>query len=517
MLRKRVGIAVAMVLALWVVAAPQAGAQEQPGVGMEVYASLSDDGILAVTQDLDVPQGGNFQTAVPLKVKAGKDRERIFRVTDVQTTGEVKAEVVDDQFRIDAKPGKSQVKFKVSGTVSETTGAQLFRYVGVVTTPVARFQAYVDSPSYRMGISNCLAGAFGTDTACDEARVLPNGILRVAISNLNPGERVEATMTLPPGTIPAPNAEFVQIERSAFALTPPVWAAFGVLAVGLLAAAGYLRAARRRDTAAQAVTGTAEVLVRDGNRVSFASPAGLLPGQAGVVVDESGDAHDVTATVIDLAVRKYLWFTTIADGWEIRRLNPADDQLSPYERTVYEAVAPADAVRLADLQISPKSLRRALVADAEAKGWLGKRRGLAFWLGVTLVVAGLVAIPLLALTIGHALVGVALLFGGIALLLAPRWLPLRTEKGRELVGQIRGLLNYLQTATAEQVPPPDRLLVFSRSLPFAVALGTSDYWLSAFANTQGRIDWFGGYERDRDLRRFTQQLPQFIAALNAKL
>ena len=107
--------------------------------------------------------------------------------------------------------------------------------------------------------------------------------------------------------------------------------------------------------------------------------------------------------------------------------------------------------------------------------------------------------------------------GVVALLLAPRWLPLRTEKGRELVGQIRGLLNYLQTATAEQVPPPDRLLVFSRSLPFAVALGTSDYWLSAFANTQGRIDWFGGYERDRDLRRFTQQLPRFIAALNAKL
>jgi hypothetical protein len=38
----------------------------------------------------------------------------------------------------------------------------------------------------------------------------------------------------------------------------------------------------------------------------FAAPDGIRPGQVGTVVDETADVVDITATLLDLAVRNYL-------------------------------------------------------------------------------------------------------------------------------------------------------------------------------------------------------------------
>ena len=50
--------------------------------------------------------------------------------------------------------------------------------------------------------------------------------------------------------------------------------------------------------------------------VLFRPPDGLRPAQLGVLVDERADPVDVTATIVDLAVRGYLTIEEIPKhGW----------------------------------------------------------------------------------------------------------------------------------------------------------------------------------------------------------
>ena len=73
---------------------------------------------------------------------------------------------------------------------------------------------------------------------------------------------------------------------------------------------------------------------------------GVRPGQVGTLVDERVDPVDVTATLLDLAVRGHLRIEELpksskyAEGeWTFTRRSGADE-LRPYERTLLDAVAP---------------------------------------------------------------------------------------------------------------------------------------------------------------------------------
>ena len=47
----------------------------------------------------------------------------------------------------------------------------------------------------------------------------------------------------------------------------------------------------------------------------YEPPEGLTPAEVGVVWDESADLEDVTATILDLAVRGHLETSTRAPRW----------------------------------------------------------------------------------------------------------------------------------------------------------------------------------------------------------
>lgn len=246
------------------------------------------------------------------------------------------------------------------------------------------------------------------------------------------------------------------------------------------------------------------------------------------MLDEHADPADIAATVVDLAVRRYLWITPIGDSdWRINRVNAPDDQLRDYETTVYQTLLPegTNSVTITELRapgrVQAEPVRTAMLADAIARGTFIARSGLGptTWLGGGLIVAGIATTIALAATSGHALVGVAILLAGITTLLLPRYLPARTTPGRALAGQVRALQRGLDATVREQIPPADQELVFSRALPFTVISGRADNWIRAFrdlnpaADSQPGLYWFGSFERDHNLQRFAGHFPFFITAL----
>ena len=507
------------------------------GATADVALKVQRDGTLSVTEHVTVPGGQQLVSRVPLRVPASDDQDRVFAVRDVKAEGAT-AELTGDQLVLTFPAGTSSATFTVDGAVADQNGRQQARWqvASGFDTPLAKLTASLLAPTPQLSPVDCFAGPVGSNQRCTLSELDHTGVVRLEQNDVRPGDRVDLLVGLPANTVPA-NAKFADIGllANAFALTPLTGIAFAVLLGCLVAAALFVWRRRRQDAGAlHTATGPVEVLLRDGDRVFFASPDGVLPGQVGTVVDETVDVVDISATVVDLAVRNYLWLAEVpGPDWQISRRNPPDEHLHDFERAVCETLLPpgTDSVLVSQLRarggLDLRRISDAMYADVVTKRWFSRRpdttRGRLTWLGAGLFTLGLVTTAVLTFTVGYALLGVAVALAGLAVVAVAALLPSRTARGRALAGQVRGLLDYLHTARAEDIPPADRELVFSRSLPYAVVLGDTERWLGAFAALNPSADgsaglyWYGGMETDADLRRFGAHFPSFLTALDGVL
>ncbi|MFI5590510.1 DUF2207 domain-containing protein [Amycolatopsis sp. NPDC051758] len=522
---------------------PLTGNEVRPadGPSADVALKVLRDGALSVTEKVTVPGGQQLTSRVPLRVAASDDQDRVFTVRDVKTEGAASGQVTGDQLVLTFTGGTSTVTYLVDGAVADQSGRQQVRWqvASGFDTPLAKLTASFLAPSPQLSPVDCFAGPIGSNQRCTLAELDHTGVVRLEQNDVQPGDRVDLLVGLPAGTTPV-NAVFADIGllANAFALTPLTGIVFAVLLLFLVAGAVFVWRRRKADAGAlHTTTGPVEVLLRDGDRVFFASPDGVLPGQVGTVVDETVDVVDISATVVDLAVRNYLWLAEVpgphGQDWQLARRNPPDEHLHDFERAVYDTLLPDGTETVLVSQLRARGgldLRRisdAMYTDVVTKRWFSRRpdtaRGRLTWLGAGIFALGLVTTAVLTFTIGDALIGVAVALAGLAVAAAAALLPSRTARGRVLAGQVRGLLDYLHTAKAEDIPPADRELVFSRSLPYAVVLGDTERWLGAFAALNPASDgsaglyWYGGMEADRDLRRFGAHFPSFLTALDGLL
>src|SRR5205807_10279082 len=79
--------------------------------------------------------------------------------------------------------------------------------------------------------------------------------------------------------------------------------------------------------------------------VEFEPPDKLRPGELGTLVDAAANPLDVTATIVDLAVRGYLRIEEIPKhgwmgkaDWTLVQTREPDDKLLPYERTLFNGI-----------------------------------------------------------------------------------------------------------------------------------------------------------------------------------
>jgi hypothetical protein len=512
------------------------------GPAADVALKILRDGTLSVTEKVTVPGGRQLVRRIPQRVSAGNNQDRVYTIRDAKAAGAGKAELTGDQLVLTLGGGESTVTYTVDGAVADLSGNQQVRWqlASGWDTDLAKVTASFIAPVRESSSVDCFTGPIGSSQQCSLSEVDDSGIVRVEQDGLKAGDRVDLAVRMPPGTVPA-IARFEEVARAAnaFSLTPLVGIGSAALALLLILGALAVWWLRKRDVSALSTdSGPVDVLLRDGDHVYFASPDGVLPGQVGTVVDETVNVVDISGTVVDLAVRNYLWIAEVrgatgALDWQLSRRNPADDHLLDFERAIFDALLPAgvDSVLLSELRgrgwLDLRAVSDAMYNDVVRKRWFARRpdsgRNRLTWLGVGLVALGLASTVALTFTVGYAHLGVAVAVAGAALTSGAGWVPSRTARGRALVGQMRGLLDYLHTVRVDDIPAADREMVFSRSLPYAVVLGDTERWLETFAGLDPSADgsaglyWFGGLERESDLRRFAAHLPSFLAALDGLL
>ena len=240
--------------------------------------------------------------------------------------------------------------------------------------------------------------------------------------------------------------------------------------------------------------------------VAYEPPEKLTPAEVGTLADESPDVRDITATLVDLAVRGYLrieeqkpeqlfglWTST---DYIFHRRKPPNDwsSLPTHDRLLLEAVfseGSADRVPLSSLENkfykSLSGIRDAIFDSLQARKYYTQRpdRVKQNYLvgGIVLGMVLTFALAALADRWGMAplaFFGAGLLSGAIVVLFG-RIMPARTVPGTRALEGVLGFEEFLTRVEADRfervVKTPE---MFEKFLPYAMALGVETNWARAF-------------------------------------
>ena len=326
--------------------------------------------------------------------------------------------------------------------------------------------------------------------------------------------------------------------------TELVLGTFGaVMAMSLVLRLWWTKGRDRRFTSVYYLDKTAGQQIRplfakDTIVVEYLPPDGMRPGQMGVIVDEEADTLDVTATIIDLAVRGYIHITEVPKkgwfgdtDWKLNKLKPVDDSLLGYESKLLSSLftGRGDEVEMSDLKNKfadrLERVRDAMYSDAMSNKWFSRRpdSSKAQWaiLGAALVIAGIVVSFAIGYVTGRALVGIGIAVAGLMLIVASPSMSRRTALGSEAYRRTLGFRLYIETAETRMQEFNEQENVFARYLPFAIVFGCVDKWAQAFEGIAGaaQASTAGWYSSSRPFQvaAFTTGMSNFSNSVSSTI
>jgi len=536
-------------VALLAVAAPASGAAragDERITAYDVVLQVEPAGTLLVTETIDYDFGsanrhgiyrdvpvrraydGRYDRIYPLKVRfvdASAGTPHGYELEDVGHSKRIK---IGDPDKTISGAHRYTIEYRVSAALDALDDHDELNWNAIGTewsVPIDRATVRVTAPSAVTAVA-CYGGGRGSRLACSEATRAGN-LAGFSQGGLRAGQGVTVVVAFAKGAVPppAPLLDERWSATRAFSATP---ATVGVSAL-LLAAVlfGLVRAwtaGRDRRFAGSPVdvafaTGGPEEVVRPSLRrfggeetpVEFAPPDNLRPGQIGTLVDEKANTLDVTATIVDLAVRGHLRIDEVAEkrgwfgkaDWKLTKLKPSTD-LRDYERSLLDSLFTTGAeVKLSELRNTfadrMHAVQDLLYDDVVAQGWFASRpdKMRRRWqiIGAVASVVSLGLVVLFAAISTAGLVPVPLFVGSILLLAGANRMPRRTAKGTGVMRRCEGFRRFIDESEKERARFAEQQHLFSEYLPYAIVFGATDKWARAFAGLEGQLaepSWYGG-------------------------
>ncbi|WP_185975613.1 DUF2207 family protein [Tessaracoccus rhinocerotis] len=525
----------------------------------EFDGQLGPDGILKATETITFGDAAPDRLTQRLALRAPIDDTRsfVYEITGVQATiggAAADAEVTEDGdylvVALDTSDAGNQpitISYEVSGATRSDQGATgeltifSWRALQGLSVEVAEV-----SGTIRVGavveLIDCLAGPPGAVVKCELYAAGTHDAPLPTFKSFERGIGEQVTITVGVAGSAVAATDVVHEDWSlnrAFAITPlTILTALGALLLGALAL--YLLH-RRTGVDASHDGEFAPVAtfrpVGDGESV-FEIHDGVRPGHVGTVADERVDPVDVTATLLDLAVRGHLLITELPHDqhglldWKLSRTETGGDELAAFETQILDAIAPIGGETLVSTlpaTLSPVigNIQSALYDDVVQRGWFESRpdstRNNWRRIGIIGVVAAAVAAGLLIVFTQFGFLGLVLVLLALALLWVADRMPRRTKKGAKLVSGLGALSSLLTTHPTDNMPSGRELPEISRLLPYAVVLGGKGRWLEAMVRADDDatpdptdISWYHAPETWH-LRDLPASLTQFIHTVQGEL
>jgi hypothetical protein len=515
--------------------------------------NLAKDGTLKVKQTIALtgavpPElSQRFETREDLV----GDRQYVQRLSDI--TAMVKGAPVqptmktEDRFTTVTVPtnGSTEVvmMYTVTGAVVtiDSGTALRWRMLQGLSAQVTQFTATVQIPT-QFSYIKCTAGSPNSTVPCTFAAA---GTETAQIPTFRDGPRGEGEVVaidigFPPGGVASNEViDYQWTVGRAFSVAPlPLALALGLLALGGVALYGLHRRAGVDRSPDGQISKPGDFVPTGAGQSEFRVVGDVRPGHVGTVADERVDPIDVTATLIDLAVRGHLVIDELPresefapTDWEIRRID-GNDGLLPFEQQLLDGIAaPGSSVRVSDLagkvQESIGGVQNALYDEMVSNGWFERRpddtRNRWTQLALAALILSVVVTGVLAAFTTFGLVGLALIVLSLGLVFVAQEMPARTAKGTALLGGLGALRSDLMSHPTNQMPPGGELREISEVLPYAIVLGGSDRWLDAIVASDADehpdsddLSWYHGPE-NWHLRDLPDSIRNFVTTVSGSL
>ncbi len=504
---RRVLVALVALVAFGIFSLP---ASADEGWVIERFAAditIARDGSLHIVEAIDANFGGlqkhGILRTIPVRYRWDDTHLRVYQlqvrsVTDgsgkgvtYETSDEGASKVIKigDANRTVSGRQTYRITYDVSGAMNAFPDHdELFWNVngGLWDVRAQAVTATVHAPAAPQQVT-CYQGAAGSDEAC-RFTITSSGADFAATRPLAPHGQLTIVAGLAKGVIAEPKPIIARDGDNLLAYFEPlpIWLALAALALGAGLAFVYWRwytvgrDARERETIVP----------------EYEPPDKVRPAQLGVILDESADTKDVTATIVDLAVRGYLTITEepseglfAKKDWTLHDSGKSLDQLLPYERIVYAGLFKDGAdVKVSELRThfvsALRSAQSELYQDSADRKWFPTRpdRVRQGYAGVSVlaIIAGIGLAWLFGRTLGAGLVGVAVIAVGVVALAVARIMPAKTAAGAELFRRSLGFRQYMEVAEKERQRFAERENIFSEYLPYAIVFGCVEKWARAF-------------------------------------
>ena len=387
--------------------------------------------------------------------------------------------------------------------------------------PIEQASARIILPPQTTGIrAQAFTGAYGAREEAATVEVVGAGVRMTMTRALGFREGLTAVVGWGKGIVAAPTA----VDRTRTFLVSN-WALGIPLFVFIVMY--RLWATRGRDPRLRPIT------------VLYEPPDRLTPAEAGTLVDESPDTRDLTATVVDLAVRGYLriaeqksehlfglWSST---DYRFHRTKPSREwtTLPVYERLLLEALfkdSTTDDVSLSSLENrfyrSLPPIQDAIFESLQRRKYYTQRpdRVKQGYLIGGIVLGMLLTFALSALADRWGLAPLTFLgagaLSGLIVVGFGRIMPARTLQGSRALEGVLGFEEFLTRVEADRF---DRVIktpeLFEKFLPYAMALGVEKNWAGAFESIVTTAPaWYQGADIAQfNTRGFTSRMGDMAA------
>ncbi|MEY4703874.1 MAG: hypothetical protein RL042_70 [Nitrospirota bacterium] len=240
--------------------------------------------------------------------------------------------------------------------------------------------------------------------------------------------------------------------------------------------------------------------------VAYEPPDKLTPAELGTLIDSSPDLRDITATLVDLAIRGYLQIeerqeSMLLGFWSsstyyLHRLKASSEWtgLKPHERAILSGIFSDDnpaVVPLSGLQnrfyTHLDGIKSSLFEQLLNHGYYARRpdrvKQVYVTIGSLVAIASIFGATWLSEHCGIALQpGIAAgILSGLIIIGFGWFMPARTIRGTRIFEKVLGFEEFLTRVESDRfqrvVKTPQ---LFEKFLPFAMALGVEQNWVRAF-------------------------------------
>jgi uncharacterized membrane protein len=252
----------------------------------------------------------------------------------------------------------------------------------------------------------------------------------------------------------------------------------------------------------------------------YEPPDQLTPGEAGTLVDNSADMRDITASIVDLAVRGYI---VIEEHQKDRMLGLMHEKdynfivqkdrgtwatLKPHEQALLEGLFTAgtvgESVSMSSLEnhfyTTLPEIKSDIFSSLITHGYYARRPDSvrSAYIGAGVVIGFLVAFGGARIAASQGTAPLTFIIAGLAtglFICAFGWfMPAHTEQGTRALEGVLGFEDFLVHVESDRfnrmIKTPE---MFEKFLPFAMALGVEKNWSRAFQGIMTQPpQWYRG-------------------------